>query len=480
MENEIGTYKETVEKILEIPKFTSKNSLGHTREFLRRLGDPQESFKVIHVAGSNGKGSVCAFLESALRASGKKTGLFTSPHLMHLEERFALDGQPCSREDFVWAAELAGQAAFAMVEEGLPHPTFFEYVFAVGMLVFAKRNVEYAVLETGLGGRLDATNIVAKPLLTVITSISLEHTEILGDTLAQIAAEKAGILKPGVPVVYDASVPEAEEIIQKKAASLGCKAYPVRPEKIKILLNTGKKIDFSYDSGYYVTKVSIPFGAPYQAQNGAVAWQALECLMELEGIARHGQDPTPRRRLECLMELEGIAREAALQGMAAAVWKGRMQEALPGVYFDGAHNLSGIEKFLEAVKQITGESAVLLFSMVKEKEYAEAARRLLLDGNWDEVVVTTVAGGRGVACQELAEVFRGIRKDGRAQTTTASSPKEAADPKKQGVKVTAIEDAGQAFAYALAARKPGQKLFCAGSLYLVGELEQIAGGMQND
>ena len=250
MENEIGTYKETVEKILEIPKFTSKNSLGHTREFLRRLGDPQESFKVIHVAGSNGKGSVCAFLESALRASGKKTGLFTSPHLMHLEERFALDGQPCSREDFVWAAELAGQAAFAMVEEGLPHPTFFEYVFAVGMLVFAKRNVEYAVLETGLGGRLDATNIVAKPLLTVITSISLEHTEILGDTLAQIAAEKAGILKPGVPVVYDASVPEAEEIIRKKAASLGCKAYPVRPEKIKILLNTGKKIDFSYYSFY--------------------------------------------------------------------------------------------------------------------------------------------------------------------------------------------------------------------------------------
>lgn len=295
METYTGIYEKTVGKILEIPKFTSKNSLGHTREFLRRLGNPQEQFKVIHVAGSNGKGSVCAFLESALRAAGKKTGLFTSPHLMHLEERFALEGKPCSRQDFVWAAEQAGQAAFAMVEEGLPHPTFFEYVFAIGMVIFARKQVEYAVLETGLGGRLDATNIVGRPILTVITSISLEHTEILGDTLGQIAAEKAGILKQGVPVVYDASEPEAEETIRKRADLLGCKAYPVRPEKIKILLNTGKKIDFFYDSGYYVTKVSVPSGAPYQAQNGAVAWQALECLMETEGIAREAAKQGIRR-----------------------------------------------------------------------------------------------------------------------------------------------------------------------------------------
>lgn len=462
METYTGIYEKTVGKILEIPKFTSKNSLGHTREFLRRLGNPQEQFKVIHVAGSNGKGSVCAFLESALRAAGKKTGLFTSPHLMHLEERFALEGKPCSRQDFVWAAEQAGQAAFAMVEEGLPHPTFFEYVFAIGMVIFARKQVEYAVLETGLGGRLDATNIVGRPILTVITSISLEHTEILGDTLGQIAAEKAGILKQGVPVVYDASEPEAEGIIRKRADLLGCKAYPVRPEKIKILLNTGKKIDFSYDSGYYVTKVSVPSGAPYQAQNGAVAWQALECLMETEGIAR----------------------EAAKQGMAAAVWKGRMQEALPGVYFDGAHNLSGIEKFLEAVKQITGESAVLLFSMVKEKDYAGAAKRLLSDGNWDEIIVTVTAGSRGVTCQELENAFRDAMGDGGAQMPGTASPETrgagSGELKRQEVKVTGIEDASQAFAYALSCRKPGQKLFCAGSLYLVGELEQITGGMQND
>ena len=187
------TYEETLKKILEIPKFTSKNTLSHTREFLRRLGNPQDGCKAIHVAGSNGKGSVCAFIDSALRAGGKRVGLFTSPHLVHLEERFALDGKPCSRQELIWASGQVGQAAASMVQEGLPHPTFFEYIFAMGMVIFAHNTLQYAVLETGLGGRLDATNIIGRPLVAVITSISLEHTEILGDTLEEIAVQKAGI-----------------------------------------------------------------------------------------------------------------------------------------------------------------------------------------------------------------------------------------------------------------------------------------------
>lgn len=215
----MGTYEETVERILEIPKFTTKNTLAHTREFLNRLGNPQNRFRVIHVAGSNGKGSVCAYIDSVLRMAGKKTGLFTSPHLVHLEERFALEGKPCSQQDFVHAADEVEQVVLAMEQDGLPHPTFFEYVFAMGMVIFAHGQVEYAVVETGLGGRLDATNIVEHPLLTVITSISLEHTEILGNKLEEIAAEKAGILKWGVPVVYDASQPKAEIVIEKKQMS---------------------------------------------------------------------------------------------------------------------------------------------------------------------------------------------------------------------------------------------------------------------
>ena len=435
------TYEETVEDILDIPKFTTKNKPEHTRELLHRLGNPQEKFKVIHVAGSNGKGSVCAFMDSVLRAAGKRTGLFTSPHLVNVEERFAVDGRPCDREEFVWAAEQVRHAAESMVEQGLPHPTFFEYIFAVCMVIFEECQVEYAVLETGLGGRLDATNIVKHPILTVITSISLEHTEILGDTIAEIAEEKAGILKPGVPIVYDASLPEATKIIEDCAFRQQCPIHPVYSDKVKILLITGKKIAFSYDSGYdgTVTKFEIPFAAPYQVRNAAVALQALRCLAEDVGISV----------------------EALQQGFARVCWRGRMQQVCPEVYFDGAHNPDGIEKFLEAAGQITREPGILLFSMVKEKDYRCVAELLLCRGNWEEIIITSVPGNRGTECRILAEVFGNLAKENH-----------------QAVKITVMENIGEAYAQALLSKKQGQVLFCAGSLYLIGALEQIAGGME--
>lgn len=435
------TYEETVRAILEIPRFTAKNKLEHTEMLFHRLGNPQEKFKVIHVAGSNGKGSVCAFVDSVFRASGKRTGLFTSPHLVNIEERCAVDGKPCAREDFVWAAERVRHVSESMVAQGLPHPTFFEYIFAVGMVIFEKCQVEYAVLETGLGGRLDATNIVKHPILTVITSISLEHTEILGDTVAEIAKEKAGILKPGIPIVYDASLPEAVRVIEDCALRQRCPVYPVYSDKVKILLITGKKIAFSYNSGYHgtVTKFEIPFGAPYQARNAAVALQAVRCLAEDEGISE----------------------EAMQQGFAEVHWKGRMQQVCPEVYFDGAHNTDGIGKFLEAAGQITAGPGILLFSMVREKDYVCAAELLLHRGNWEEIIITSVPGERGRDCRTLAEAFENL-----------------ADKSHQIVKITVIENIEEAYARALLSKKPGQVLFCAGSLYLIGALEQIAGGME--
>ncbi len=435
------TYEETVRYILEIPKFSAKNGAEHTRELLCRLGNPQEQFKIIHVAGSNGKGSVCAFVDSVLRAAGKRVGLFTSPHLVCIEERFAVQGKPCSRERFVLAAEEVRRVVESMVQQGMGHPSFFEYIFAVGMVIFAVEKMEYAVLETGLGGRLDATNIVEAPILTVITSVSLEHTEILGGTIAEIAAEKAGIIKPGVPVVYDASLPEASKVIEERAYRQMCPNYPVFPDKVKILLNTGKKIAFSYESGYdgTVTKFEIPFGAPYQAENAAIALQAIRCLAQGEGIPE----------------------EAVRLGFAQVSWKGRMQEVSPGVYFDGAHNPDGIGKFLESVRKIADGPGILLFSMVKEKDYVHAARQLLCRGDWEEIIVTSVPGDRGAGSSRLAEVFE-----------------HEAQGNGQAVKITEIEEIGEAYAYALAARKPGQALFGAGSLYLIGELERIAGGME--
>lgn len=435
------TYEETVANILEIPKFTTKNNPEHTKELLRRLGNPQDMFKVIHVAGSNGKGSVCAYIDSVLRAAGKRTGLFTSPHLVYVEERFAVDGKNCDRQSFIQAAEQVRRVVDSMLQQGMPHPSFFEYIFAVGMLIFARYQVEYVVLETGLGGRLDATNIVQHPILTVITAISLEHTEILGNTIAEIAAEKAGIIKPGIPVVYDASLQDASRVIEDFAGRQGALLYPVFPDKVKILLNTGKKIAFSYDSGYdvTVTKLEIPFGAPYQARNAAVALEAVNYLAQSADICE----------------------EMIQQGFASVSWKGRMQQVDTDVYFDGAHNPDGIKKFLEAAGQIAKVPGILLFSMVKEKDYVRAAKYLLCQGEWEEIIITSVPGERGEDSRILAEVF--------VQTAQASH---------QTVKITRIEEIEEAYRYALLSKKPGQALFCVGSLYLIGELERIAGGME--
>ena len=204
------TYEEAEAYINSVPKFTSKNKPENTLELIRRIGHPERKMKVIHVAGTNGKGSVCAFLSSMMTAGGKRCGLFTSPHLVKMNERFQINNIPVSDEIFLGAYDKVMKIVKEMQEDGFYHPAYFELLFAIGMVIFEEEGVEYLVLETGLGGRLDATNIVEHPIVTVITSISLDHTEILGDTIEEIAGEKAGIIKLRVPVVYDGREKRAE------------------------------------------------------------------------------------------------------------------------------------------------------------------------------------------------------------------------------------------------------------------------------
>ena len=210
------TYDEAVAYIEELPKFTKKHSLDHVREFLRRLGNPASDRKIVHVAGTNGKGSVCAYLQAILMAEGKHTGFFTSPHLVSINERIRMDNIQIDNEAFLEAFVQVQGMARQMEEEGLGHPSYFEFLLGMGMTAFARTDVEYIILETGIGGRLDATNYIEHPALAVITSISLDHTDILGDTIEEIAAEKAGIIKPGVPVFFDASNPLACEVIKRR------------------------------------------------------------------------------------------------------------------------------------------------------------------------------------------------------------------------------------------------------------------------
>ena len=202
-------YEEAVAYIEETPKFTTKNKLSHTKECLRRLGNPEKKFRVIHVAGTNGKGSTCAFLTSIFREAGYSCGLFTSPHLVTINERFQINEQNIDDDTFLAAFLKVRALADELVAECSYHPTYFEMLFLMGMVIFADAGVDYVMLETGLCGRLDATTAVEEPAACVITSISFDHMQYLGNTIREIAGEKAGIIVPGVPVIFDGNDKEA-------------------------------------------------------------------------------------------------------------------------------------------------------------------------------------------------------------------------------------------------------------------------------
>lgn len=425
------TYEEICDYIYEIPKFTKKNGLAHTKELLRRLHIMEQRFKIIHVAGSNGKGSVCAFINQALREQEASVGMFTSPHLVCMEERFVIDGQRCTREEFAEAFHAVMEVVEGMVSDGLFHPSFFELLFAMGMYIFQKRNVKYLILETGLGGRLDTTNIFEEPLMTIITSISLEHTQILGDTIEEIAAEKAGIIKEGVPVVFDGSSEAAAQVIMHTARAKRAPFYRIPLESIKFRKITGKYIDFYFCTGYDGIDLRIPFVAEYQMMNAALAYKALEVLQTQTHIMR----------------------PQIAAAMAKTRWPGRMQQVAEGVYFDGAHNTDGIRHLLKSVKEIGGVSPMLLFAMVDDKDYEESVAALCQDINWGEVIVTKADDVRGLDTGVLRNEFA-----------------------KHGQQVTVIDGSENAYYYAIEQKKEAQALFCAGSLYLIGKLETITGG----
>lgn len=423
-------YREAVDYIAEVPKFTKKNKAENTIELLRRLGHPEEQFKVIHVAGTNGKGSVCAFTESILRHAGKRTGLFISPHLVKLNERFQINQEQVSDEVFLEAFNQVKDAMDAMVKDGFYHPTYFEILFAVGMVIFAKEKVEYLVMETGLGGRLDATNTVAHPVATVITSISLEHTEYLGDTVEQIAWEKAGIIKEGVPVIYDGRDRAVEKVILDKAKEMHAPAYPYYAEMSEILDRTDKSIDFVLNNRYYDYKtVQVPYLADYQIVNSSLAMITARVL-----------DPEKQ-----------ISDKTILEGIADTRWSGRMETVLPGVVLDGAHNAAGIDEFLKTVRMVQEKKPVsMLFSVVVEKDYEKMIQEICEGADFSSIVVTQIEGDRQVAAEELAQVFRKYTK---APVIAKDSVKEAFE--------TAMEKKGDGM------------LFCAGSLYLIGDIKAI-------
>ncbi len=428
----IHTYEQAVDYVFNVPKFTTKNTMADTKAFLDRLGNPDRALQIIHVAGTNGKGSVCAYMRSILETAGKRVAVFTSPHLVEVRERFVIDGEMISREAFLKAfLTIYHNLNWEELELGKGyHPTFFEYLFFMAMLIFKEAAPDYCILETGLGGRLDATNAVENKLLTVITRISLEHVEYLGHTLAEIAGEKAGIMKANTPAVCLDAGEEVTSVFQKKAAELSVPCHLVSNRDYSFLNFKNKSIDFSYISRYdYSVDVKLHTIAAYQVENCTLALRAIEVL------------DTQRF----------ITTEMLQKGVAQCFWAGRMEEVAPEIYVDGAHNADGIRAFLETVQKDGCEGRrKLVFSVVSDKDYSTMLESIAESGLFDQIWLTRLDSYRATSLEEmkckLPEAFQG--------------------------EVRMYESVQEAFRAVCFEKQPEERVYIVGSLYLVGEIKE--------
>ena len=436
----IKTYEEAVAYLLDIPKFTKKNTMEDTKSFLKELNLPLKDKKIIHVAGTNGKGSVCYYLNNLLQSAGKSTALFTSPHLVDVRERFLIDGKMVSKEQFFSAFCKVYDRVLSKFNDPLEgyHPTFFEFLFFMAMVLFNVEETEYIILETGLGGMLDATNSIEEKALTAITKIGLDHTEYLGNTIKEVTLQKAGILRKDTKVLYFGYDKESAVAIEESAGKIGAICHPINKNLWKDIKFRNKSIDFSYNSRYYdYIAITVSGIAAYQIENVSMALSALEMLLEREEM------PEPWVICETIRN---------------TVWQGRMEEVLPDVFLDGAHNENGIDAFLDSVRSTGACKKSLLFTMVSDKDYKAGIRKIVQSGLFERIVVTTLENSRALCVQEILQSFNEYGRND----------------------IVVIDDVKQAFLMLEETKAEDEKIFVAGSLYLVGRIKEIIGRNQND
>ncbi len=428
-------YASALDYLAGFSRFGMRLDLDRMRELLHRLGDPQEQLAFIHVAGTNGKGSTSAMLESVLRAAGYRTGLYTSPHLQRFTERVQVDGREIAQADVTRHLDAIRPVIDGMLAAGLESPTEFEVITALALRHFLAVGVDAVVLEVGLGGRYDATNVISRPLLTVITHIHFDHTDRLGHTLEAIAGEKAGIIKAGRPVITSAGEPEAVAVIERVAAEHGAPLQVVgrdiRWHEVSCGQD-GQVLDMT-GPGWRYESLRLPLVGRHQQANAATAVAALTALAA-EGL------PVP---------------EAALrQGLAAVRWPGRLEvvRRSPLVVLDGAHNPDGARAAAAAVRDVLPHRrVVLLLGMLFDKPMDQVLGQLLPIAN--QVIVTEPVLG---ANQRHAAV--------------RSAVELAARISRQGMPAVAEPDPVRALDMALGQTGPEDLLLLTGSLYLVGAL----------
>ncbi len=405
-----------IERIGRFERFGSVLGLERLEELLHRLGDPQEGKKYIHVAGTNGKGSVCKFLEKGLAECGYRVGLYISPYIEVFHERIQCDGTYISEEQLVRCGNRAIEAAESMVRDGLTSPTEFEVVMAIAFLFFDEQDPDIIILETGMGGTGDATNIIRHPLACAITSISYDHMDVLGDTLAKIAGEKAGIIKDGAPVISNVPERESAAVIAKAAYERGSRLYDISSVKTAVLREDPAEQTVSMqllETDY--SDVVISMAGRHQAENLKTALAVIEVLRRARAI-----------RVERSALYRGLrkavqpARFEIVEGRQAWLQEGRYA---PMIIIDGAHNEAGAAALAEtASRYFEGRKLLLVTGILADKEVDRVVAQFAKIT--DQVLVTSPDSPRKLGAAELAEKFRGlgIEPVGLAETAEECVP----------------------------------------------------------
>ena len=431
--NSDNLYESAVEYVENITRFAPKTKLENTKILLNALGNPEKKAKVVHVAGTNGKGSVSKMVSLMLEEAGFKTGLFISPHLIRMNERISVNGVDISDEDFVKAFNKVMSTTKSLLssktieENGFQHPAYFEFLFAMAATYFAQQECDFVVYETGLGGRLDATNVTI-PEISVITSIGLDHMQYLGDTVEKIAAEKAGIIKSGIPVVFNTGSDVADTVIIDKCNELKCQSVDVRRIKKSDILSN----DF-IDEGFLESV--LPARSPlYQIDNATTA-----CLTFIS----LGLD---------LSDIKGIIGRA----LRRFRWDGRMQFLSDNIVIDGAHNENAALKAVESVKEICRRDNLnkvsILFAVSSDKDY-DSIIRILTEGlDIEDVYVSEINSDRKCDISEVMKIFQKYL------------------PKEKHFDVCGTKNLKEAFKLAKGELLSDNLLLIIGSLYMVGDI----------
>ena len=421
-----------VDRIHEFNRFGMVLGLDRMEELLRRLGNPQDDLKVIHVAGTNGKGSVSKYLEEGLSACGYKMGLYTSPYIETFNERIRYDGADISDEDLEYYGQKVVSAAEAMVADGLDSPTEFEVVTAIAFLYFADRQADITILEVGLGGIGDSTNVVKSPLASVITSISYDHMAQLGSSLAEIAVNKAGIIKTGCPVIANVPQRDAAKIIARKAYAMGSRLYDISGIRAAVSDETpfSQKVSMElYEKSY--SDVEISMVGRHQAENLKTALATLEILRKSGAVK--------------------LDREALYEGLKRARQPGRFEVISedPLAIIDGAHNEAGAQALQETMAQhFAGKKILLVAGILADKEIDSIVK--FLTKITDHIIVTEPDNPRKLAAEKLAEHVAEF-----------------------GVAAEAVPDVEAAVHRAKELADDYDVILFAGSLYLIGDVRRL-------